>query len=136
MKLRVRESDPVEAGIYSIKCISVEETETNFGACLKFKFLITSGEHAGRDIVALASIRDGAIGSSSKLYRWTSALLGTAPGEDFDTDDLLGRQALANITIVPGREANQRFNRIEAIMPATKSAKAKASQQTEADTSF
>ena len=115
MKIKTYESEPIPAGVYPVTLTNTDTGESQYGPYLKLTFTIVDGEHSGRELTAMSAMSAAGIGTKSKLYKWATALLGREPGDEFDTDDLIGCSALADVSIVPGKEAGSRFNRVEAV---------------------
>ncbi len=112
MKGTVTESKPAPTGDYRVQVVDIEEFEGNFGPQLRFTLEVVDGPYAGKQIYAWCAAK---LSTRSKLAQWAAALgCPFVPGEMFDTDDLVGRQAIAVVTLESGDNGNE-FNRVQGL---------------------
>lgn len=87
--------EPIPEGLYSAYVQDIAEEDGEFGAYLKFNFIITEGKYRNvqRNSVCSKKISYSEKGKHSKLYLYIKALTGKGPevGEDFDIESLKGK---------------------------------------------
>ena len=102
----------VPADVYEVVLTAISEPKTVMAQrgpkageeidLLDWTFAIVSGEHADKELRASTST---ASGPKSKMFAYLTALLGGKPpvvGQAFEKTDLIGRMALATVTIDEG----------------------------------
>jgi len=112
--------DPIPEGLYSAYVQDISEDEGNFGAYLKFTFVITEGKYRNiqRNSVCSKKISYSEKGKHSKLYLYIKALTGEEPevGADFDIELLKGKSC--QILVKDDQEKDGiMYQRITDIMP-------------------
>lgn len=124
MKLRWTATEPVPTGEYPCEVVEVTEQQGKFGTQLVWKLRLIDPEHEGRELIAWTNTSTS---TTSKLAKWASALGFTPePGEELDTEDLVGRKAVAQV-LIKRSDDGKAFNRVEDLLPLrTKKVHAKA----------
>ena len=112
--------EPIPEGLYSAYVQDINEEEGDFGAYLKFTFVITDGKYRNtqRNSVCSKKISYSESGKHSKLYLYIKALTGKAPevGADFDIELLKGKSC--QILVKDDKEKDGvMYQRITDIMP-------------------
>lgn len=122
MKLKAGFSDQIPEGeILEARLADVELHEFDWNnetvQKLKWKFVISHGEYAGKDIVGETSTAFVAH-PNCKAYNWTTALTGKAyaAGEELDTDELIGLPARVISMHKPGKDGTA-WVRIRDVLP-------------------
>lgn len=118
VKLVAHDYVVLPAGVYAVRLIDVEERISRDGAAfLLWHFEVVETEYAGASLTGVTSLR---MGATARARQWAEALLGRrlTRGEEIDTDQLVGRRALATVTTIE-REGRE-FNRVISLAPARK----------------
>lgn len=129
MSIKIEQSkyEAVDPGIYPATISSIAEEDGKFGPQIKFIFTFEADGGEERTLIGWTSKR---FSKKSKLYAWTTSLLGAVPDDyAFDSDDLLGKQVLLVVGQRYGADGMTLFNSIESIKPINK--KPQAVQQAE-----
>ena len=115
MKVKVEAFETYPAGIYpaTVREITLD-TESQFGSQFRFKFEL-GGALAGKSLTGWCK-QSGSV--KSKFYEWYVALTGTTPkpGEELDSDLLIGRTATAVVKVKPKDDGTTK-NVIDSLMP-------------------
>ena len=106
--------EALPAGTYPAQLVAAEEADGQYGPQVKLTFEITSGELAGKKLLAWASLR---YSEKTKLYGWTRAILGHAP-EWFDSDDLLHKPCRIVVSEKLGDGGDVIHNKVDNVLPA------------------
>lgn len=105
---------PIPAGSYTVRVTDITMAKSQAGNdYLKFEFDVAEGDYAGRKIWGNYSLKETA------LWRLREALeaFGTSWSEDgFNTEDLIGAEAVASISIDETGQKPQ--NRIDDLVAA------------------
>lgn len=112
MQLPKRTYELVEMGTYAAVVETILEEEGKYGPQLRFNFRIVDSD------VALVAWAKAIYSSSSKLGKWTQAILGEQP-DMFDSDDLIGKPCRI-VVLVKQREDGTEYNKIDDVLPARK----------------
>lgn len=112
--------EPIPEGLYSAYVQNISEEDGEFGAYLKFTFVITDGKYRNtqRNSVCSKKISYSEKGKHSKLYLYIKALTGKEPevGADFDIESLKGKPC--QILVKDDKEKDGvMYQRITDIMP-------------------
>ena len=104
MYLQKQEYPVLEPGEYLVKIESVQQTDGKYGNQLRFMLRVL---HAGGELsdALLMAWAAPTLTPKSKLTRWAAALLGSGwPGNDLETDTLVGKVGRAVVTITVGSD--------------------------------
>lgn len=115
MKVKVEAFETYPAGIYPVTVREITlDVESQFGEQFRFKFEL-GGALAGKTMTGWCK-KSGSV--KSKYYEWYVALTGTTPkpGEELDSDMLIGRTATAVIKVKPKDDGTTK-NVIDSLMP-------------------
>ena len=116
IKIQQTKYKPVPQGIYAATVENIEAESGQYGPQLKFTFKLDpfEGYEDGRQMLAWCSQK---FSPKSKLYIWTSALMGKIPDDyTFDSDDLINKKCL----LVIGQRTSSNggeYDHIEKIKP-------------------
>lgn len=137
--LTMQENEVIPTGEYPVQVVDLEQETGTFGQQLKWKLeIIGGGDYAGKTLTAWASLSNSL---KSKLAKWSIALgIQLDAGEELDTDDLIGRKAMATV-VVKTKEDGSEFSKVEEIKapkrrPAPKAEPKKAEAEAEEDDPF
>lgn len=110
------EFELLPVGEYRVQVTNIAEETGNFGPQLKLTLEIVKGEYEGKSLSAWVGIKGG---PTAKLTLWAAALgLDTTPGNVLDTDELIGKQAMATILVEskPGTDGKMKeFNKVSTL---------------------
>jgi DNA-directed RNA polymerase subunit RPC12/RpoP len=130
MKIRWTTAEPLPTGEYPVRVESVNEQEGKYGVQLVWKLRVLAPEHEGKELTAWTNTTTS---TNSKLARWAQSLgFEPEPGEELDTNDLIGRKAIA-VVVVKRAEDGSIFNRVEDLLPLRKPARAKVAVPADSD---
>ncbi len=134
MKLVWKDSEPLPTGEYLVRVASITEKEGKYSLQLQWVFRVLEPEYEGRELIAYTNATSS---TTAKLAQWARALgCEVVPGEELDTDELVGRKAIAVVVVKPSQQGN-RYNHVENLLPVRQkkpvavSAKAKAESREE-----
>ena len=115
IKIEMTKYEAVDPGIYPGKITSIDEEEGKFGPQIKFTFELETDNGDQKTLIGWTSKR---FSKKSKLYSWTTSLLGVLPDNyTFDSDDLIGKEVLLVVGLRHGTDGVTLFNSIESIKP-------------------
>jgi len=128
MHLDPKEFSLIPTGSYPATIQSLEEAEGKFGP--QFRWMFDLGRIVDVDEVEdeklLVGYTGQELGSKSKLWAWVAAT-GLDPAEGIDTEDLIGRRVVLDVTIEPRKDGLGEYNAIHGLRrPKAKPAKAGA----------
>jgi len=117
MKIVWTSTEPIPTGEYRVRVESVTEQKSKFDDTVQlvWKLRVLNSEFEGRELTAWTN----ATGSTKgKLAKWARACgFDVEPGEAIDTNDLVGRKAVAVVVLKRDDEGNT-FNRVEDLLPS------------------
>lgn len=115
MKVKIEAFETYQAGVYpaTVKEIT-EDLESTYGAQYRFKFAL-GGTLDGKTMTGWCR-QSGSV--KSKFFEWYAALTGKTPkpGEEVDTDELIGKTAQLVIKIKKGDDGSEK-NVIDSVLP-------------------
>lgn len=121
MYLQKQEFPVLEPGEYLVKVESCQQTDGKYGNQLRFllRVLHAGGELSDALLMAWAA---PTLTPKSKLTRWAGALLGAGwPGNDLETDTLVGKVGRAVVTITAGSDGLD-CNKVVDLVPLRRAA--------------
>ncbi len=114
-------------GSYEVECIDaepdqLENPQWGSGDIIRFQFKVIGEFDKAGEPVILDPIATAALTPQTKLWSWSIAL-GEQPviGEDFDTDRLLNKRALAQVKSDLKPDGTKGFPKIKNLIPLPKS---------------
>ncbi|MCL6474428.1 MAG: DUF669 domain-containing protein [Firmicutes bacterium] len=114
MKLVWQDSEPLPTGEYLVRVASITEKEGKYSLQLQWMFRVLEPGYEGRELIAYTNATNS---TTAKLAQWARALgCEVVPGEEFDTDELVGRKAIAVVVVKPSQQGN-RYNHVENLLP-------------------
>jgi hypothetical protein len=121
--------EPLEPGLYVGRLVEIREAKSEHGTYYRWIFEIQDEGYEGRQIHANVSDR---FGPSSKARQWVESMIGRplGNGEQFDTDNLIGRNF--HVTIVNVEKDGRTHDNIVSVN-AIRKAKAAKQAEPEAD---
>ena len=117
MKVKIEAFETYPAGVYPVTVREIVlDADSPYGAQFRFKFEL-GGALNGKTLTGWCK-QSGSV--KSKFYEWYGALTGATPkpGEEVDTDLLIGRMAQAVIKIKTGEDGTQK-NTLDSLLPVT-----------------
>jgi hypothetical protein len=123
------EYEPLDPGLYVGRFVEIREAKSEHGTYYRWIFEIQDEGYEGRQIHANVSDR---FGPSSKARQWVESMIGRplGNGEQFDTDNLIGRNF--HVTIVNVEKDGRTHDNIVSVN-AIRKAKAAKQAEPEAD---
>ena len=103
----------IPMGVYNARITEVnEDTEGQFGPQFQYNFEITAGEHEGVNLLGWSSQK---FSKKSKMRKWATAALQRtfSPGEQIDTDDLVGKPVRIEVLKKTSESDGSEFNKID-----------------------
>jgi hypothetical protein len=121
--------EPLEPGLYVGRLVEIREAKSEHGTYYRWIFEIQDEGYEGRQIHANVNDR---FGPSSKARQWVESMIGRplGNGEQFDTDNLIGRNF--HVTIVNVEKDGRTHDNIVSVN-AIRKAKAAKQAEPEAD---
>jgi len=117
MKLVWQSAEPLPTGEYLVRVASITEKEGKYSPQLQWVFRVLEPEYEGRELIAYTNATNS---TTAKVAQWARALgCEVVPGEEFDTDELVGRKAIAVVVVKPSQQGN-RYNHVENLLPVGK----------------
>ena len=109
-KINVKSEALAPAGQYQVNAYCVtEKTGGLYGPEVEIDLRVVKGPYAGRELKAWATIKNS---PKSNLVKYCAAFgLDTSPDSALDTDDLIGRTAIA-IVVIGSRNDGTEYNKI------------------------
>lgn len=106
----------IPTGEYRATVGAVEQETGDFGPQIKFRFDLQSPDYEDKSLIGWASAK---FSGKSKLFQWTSAILGRAlaPDEGFDSDKLLGRRCILIVT-TEHKDDGSEYNKVHGLKAA------------------
>ena len=107
--------DPIPEGSYLVRVVTIQHIPTSKSGnpYLKFEFEVSEGDHTGRKLWANASLQSQALW---KLRQILEAFGASFDDAGFDTDDLVGLEAIAVVGI--DETMNKPINTVEELVAA------------------
>lgn len=122
MSIKIEQTtyEAIEPGVYPGKITDILEEDGQFGPQLKFIFLLDpfEGFEDGKQLHSWCSRK---FSSKSKLYTWTTSILGRLPSDYvFDSDDILNKSILVVVDNRFSTDGSQLYDFVESLKPLPK----------------
>jgi len=116
MKIVWTSTEPIPTGEYRVRVESITEQPSKFNGetQLKWKLRVLDPKYEGRELTAWTNATTS---DRSKLAKWAEACgFPPIPGDEFDTDELVGCKAIAVVTVKRADDGTL-FNRVDELLP-------------------